>query len=168
MAQADDIALILKERVAAYGQFGDNAELAHALMVEMRGPEPLADVVLEGMVHMIAFKASRLLIGGRFGDSVVDAVGYLRLTVADEYPDGLPISLQTAALPPSPVRSTATAGLFAVMDKAAHRLDIASPDNLRQWLQLVRVLSAVRLALRNDDLRWRLAREASAAGLLAS
>ena len=76
---ADEIERTLAERTAAYGSFADNAMLTDMVLTWLRGSDPHPDVGVEEAAHMVAHKASRIIVGGITGDSHVDMKGYLRL-----------------------------------------------------------------------------------------
>ena len=152
--------VILADRGAEYGAFEDNAEITAAILAEIRGPLPLSDVVLEEMAHMIAHKASRIFVGGRLGDSLVDAELYLRL--------GLQHSAGVAGAPFDDVirRDAAPAVPFwQIIDRTAPPADLSTEPAMADWLRLLRLLTAVRLALHPADHYWRLQREARIIGI---
>ena len=158
----DCVAAVLAARTAEYGPFEDVAETTVALLAELRGSEPLADAVLEVMARMIANKAARILVGGSMGDSLVDAEGYLRL--------GLQHSAGLAGEPFDDVirRDAAPAAPFwQIIDRSAPPADLSTEPAMADWLRLLRLLVAVRLALHPADRYWRLQREARMIGIEA-
>ena len=156
----DCVAAVLAARTAEYGAFEDNAAVTGAILAEIRGPAPLADVVLEEMSRMIAHKAARIFVGGHMGDSLIDAEGYLRL--------GLQHAAGVAGAPFDDVirRDAAPAVPFwQIIDRTAPPADLSTEPAMADWLRLLRLLTAVRLALHPADRHWRLQREARIIGI---
>ena len=67
---------IVAQRTASYGSLRLNMFVTQWLLVITRGPSPLANTLLEGTCFMVCQKASRMIVGGETGDSLVDMRGY--------------------------------------------------------------------------------------------
>ena len=157
----DRVAAVLAARTAEYGAFEDNAALTASILTAIRGRVPLGDVVVEEMAHMVAHKAARIFVGGHMGDSLVDAEGYLRLALTHAADQGPPVgtTIQRDAAPAQP--------FWEIIDRASPPSDLSTEPAMEDWLRLIRLLVALRLALypATGDRYWRLLREAALIGI---